>query len=73
MVLAKGGLRLALGVTGSLLAARVIESLFFGAAPQQPVTLAVVAALMAAIGLAACWIPALRAARIDPGIAIREQ
>jgi putative ABC transport system permease protein len=77
MILAEGGvllaIGLALGVTGSLLAARVIEGLLFGVAPHDPVTLAVVAVLMAAIGLGACWIPALRAARIDPGIAIREQ
>jgi ABC-type lipoprotein release transport system permease subunit len=37
------------------------------------VTLAAVSLLMAAVGIAACWIPAARAARIDPGIAIRAQ
>ena len=73
----EGGVLLAvgllLGVTVSLLATRLIQGLLFGVAPHDPVTLVAVAALMAAIGIAACWIPALRAARIDPGVAIRAQ
>ena len=77
MVLVEGGVLLAvglfLGVTVSLLATRLIQGLLFGVAPHDPVTLAAVAALMAAIGITACWIPALRAARIDPGVAIRTQ
>jgi predicted permease len=77
MVLLEGGVLLVvglfLGVTVSLIATRLIQGLLFGVAPHDPVTLAAVAALMAAIGIAACWIPALRAARIDPGVAIRAQ
>ena len=77
MVLLEGGVLLVvglfLGVTVSLLATRLIQGLLFGVAPHDPVTLLAVAALMAAIGIAACWIPALRAARIDPGVAIRAQ
>ena len=77
MVLLEGGVLLVvglfLGVTGSLVATRLIQGLLFGVAPHDPVTLLAVAGLMAAIGLAACWIPALRAARIDPGVAIRAQ
>ncbi|HEV8358768.1 MAG TPA: ABC transporter permease [Gemmatimonadales bacterium] len=77
MVLMEGGVLLGvgllLGVTGSLVAARLIQGLLFGVAPHDPVTLAAVATLMAAIGLGACWVPALRAARIDPGVAIRAQ
>jgi ABC-type lipoprotein release transport system permease subunit len=37
------------------------------------VTFAGVAALMAAIGLVACWIPALRASRIDPAVTLRSE
>jgi putative ABC transport system permease protein len=77
MILGEGGLLLVLGLTlgvgGSLLLSRLIQGLLFGVAPNDPVTLAAVALLMAAIGIAACWIPAARAARIDPGIAIRSQ
>jgi predicted permease len=75
MVLMEGGvlllIGLLLGVLGSVLAARLIQGLLYGVAPHDPATLASVAALMATIGLAACWLPALRAARIDPGVAIR--
>ena len=49
----------------------VIRGLLFGVAPHDPVTLISVAVMMAAIGLGACWIPALRAARIDPAITMR--
>lgn len=77
MILGEGGLLLLLGLTlgvaGSLLLSRLIQGLLFGVAPHDPVTLGFVAVLMAVIGIAACWIPAARAARIDPGIAIRSQ
>ncbi len=77
MVLGEGGrllaLGLALGVGGSVVLSRLISGLLFGVAPHDPATLAAVAVLMTAVGLASCWIPAARAARIDPGIAIRAQ
>jgi ABC-type lipoprotein release transport system permease subunit len=47
--------------------------LLFGVTPNDPVTLALVALVMSAIGLVACWVPAARTARIDPGEAIRIQ
>jgi putative ABC transport system permease protein len=75
MILREGGVLLAsglaIGVTGAFLAARVIQGLLFGVAPHDPVTLVGVALIMGAIGLAACWIPARRAARIDPAITMR--
>jgi putative ABC transport system permease protein len=75
MILGEGGVLLvtglALGMVGAVLAARVIQGLLFGVAPYDPVTLGLVAATMAAIGIVACWIPALRAARIDPAITMR--
>jgi ABC-type antimicrobial peptide transport system permease subunit len=77
MVLSEGGLLviigLTLGVIGSLLLTRLIQGLLFGVAPHDPVTLTVVALLMGAVGIAACWIPAARAARIDPWVALRAQ
>jgi ABC-type lipoprotein release transport system permease subunit len=45
----------------------------FGVAPHDPVTLVGVALIMLAVGIGACWIPALRAASIDPAVAIRRQ
>jgi putative ABC transport system permease protein len=77
MVLMEGGVLLAtglvLGVAGAVLATRLIRGLLFGVAPHDPATLAGVAVLMAMVGIAACWLPALRAARIDPAVAIRRQ
>ena len=64
-------LGLALGVTGALFGASVIRGLLFGVPPRDPVTFAGVALMMAVIGLAACWIPARRASRIDPAITMR--
>ncbi|MFN2565086.1 MAG: ADOP family duplicated permease [Gemmatimonadaceae bacterium] len=77
MILGEGGallvIGLMLGVVGAFFAARVIQGLLFGVEPHDPVTFVGVAAMMAAIGLGACWIPALRAARIDPAITMRSQ
>ena len=65
------GVGLALGIVGALVVARVIRGLLFGVAPHDPVTFLGVALMMATIGLVACWIPARRAARIDPAISMR--
>lgn len=75
MILREGGvlllIGLALGVAGAVFAGRVIRGLLFGVTPYDPVTFIIVTVTMAAIGLLACWIPALRAARIDPAISMR--
>ncbi|MFN2565240.1 MAG: FtsX-like permease family protein, partial [Gemmatimonadaceae bacterium] len=75
MILGEGGvllaIGLALGVTGAFFAAQVMRGLLFGVAPHDPTTFIGVGVIMAAIGIGACWIPALRAARIDPAITMR--
>jgi putative ABC transport system permease protein len=75
MILSEGGVLLAiglvLGVAGAFFAARLIQGLLFGVAPYDPATFIGVAAMMAAIGIGACWLPARRAARIDPAITMR--
>jgi len=77
MVLSEGGvllgLGLLLGVIGSLSLSRLMAGLLFEVAPNDPATLGIVAAVMALVGVAACWIPAARASRIDPGVALRAQ
>ena len=77
MILKEGGgllmLGLALGILGSLFATRLIRGLLFGVQPHDPMTLVAVAVTIAVVGLIACWLPALRAARIDPAVAIRGQ
>jgi predicted permease len=75
MILREGGtllvLGLLLGVAGAFFAARVIQGLLFGIEPHDPTTFVGVATIMAVIGVVACWIPALRAARVDPAITMR--
>jgi len=77
MVIAEGGVLLAgglvLGILGAALGSRLIQGLLFGVEPHDPLTLGAVAVLMAAVGVAACWVPAARAARIDPAITMRGQ
>jgi putative ABC transport system permease protein len=75
MILKEGGslvvIGLALGMVGSYFAVGVLRGMLFGVGARDPATLAGVAAVMGVIGLVACWIPALRAARIDPAITMR--
>jgi putative ABC transport system permease protein len=75
MVLLEGGTLLAvgllLGVAGAFFAARLIRGLLFGVAPYDPVTIAAVGVTMLAVGIGACWLPAIRAASVDPAVAIR--
>jgi putative ABC transport system permease protein len=56
----------AAGIAGSLVLTRAVESLLFGVTPTDPLTFAVVILLLVAAALAACYIPARRAARVDP-------
>jgi len=75
MIISEGGvlvvLGLGLGVIGALSLSRLMQGLLFGVQPHDPATLVGVCAVMALVGILACWIPALRAARIDPAVALR--
>jgi predicted permease len=77
MVLGEGGVLLAtglaVGAVGALFAARLLRGLLFGVTPNDPMTLGAVALILAAVGLAACWLPAARAARVDPAVALRAE
>jgi putative ABC transport system permease protein len=70
------GLRLvalgvAIGVIASLSLARVIATQLWGVSAYDPITLTVVAMLLLITGMVACWLPARRAARVDPLVALR--
>ncbi|HKW00107.1 MAG TPA: ABC transporter permease [Vicinamibacterales bacterium] len=62
---------LTVGLAAALAAVRVVKSLLFGVTPQDPVVLAAAAATLVAIAILACLVPASRAARVDPLIALR--
>lgn len=61
----------AIGVVGAWAVTRLMQSLLYGVAPADPLTFIVVTALLSGTALLACYIPALRAARIDPMAALR--
>ena len=63
---------LALGLAGSLWAARLVEALLFQLEPRDPMTFGGAAAVLVAVGVLAAWLPAHRAARLDPVTALRE-
>jgi putative ABC transport system permease protein len=67
------GAGLALGIAGALAAGRLLAAQLFEVRSTDPVTYAAVAAALLATGLAACEIPALRAMRVDPLVALRDE
>jgi putative ABC transport system permease protein len=64
---------LAAGILGALFLTRVIRGLLFGVGPLDGPTLALVCLVFAAVGAIASWLPARRAARVDPIIAMRSE
>ena len=60
-----------LGIVASLAVARVIATQLWGVSAYDPITLSSVAALLLITGIVACWVPARRASRVDPLIALR--
>ncbi len=63
----------ALGISASLLVTRYLADLLFGVAPNDPATIAGAALLLAAVALVACYLPARRAARLEPASVLREE
>jgi putative ABC transport system permease protein len=77
MIVGQGMLLIGVGVSLGLLAARgltgFLRDLLFGVQPTDPVTFALIASGLALAALLACWIPARRAARVDPLAALRNE
>jgi putative ABC transport system permease protein len=72
------GLRLAsvgivIGVSIALWAGRWVQPLLFGVSPKDPLVFTIVATVLVGVAIAASWVPALRASRVDPNVALRTE
>jgi putative ABC transport system permease protein len=64
---------LAIGLAGALALTRLMKALLFGVSANDPLTFGSIAALLALVALMACWIPARRATRVNPIVALRRE
>jgi len=75
MVLRQGmtlvGIGIILGLGAAIALTRLLRSMLYGVSPMDPLTLAAGALLISLIALLACYVPALRAAKVDPMVALR--
>jgi predicted permease len=66
-------LGLIIGIVAALILARLAQGVLFGVSPTDPITLGSVAAILAVVAFVASFIPARRATRVDPMVALREE
>jgi ABC-type antimicrobial peptide transport system permease subunit len=62
----------AVGLVGALIVSHLMAGLLYGVSPSDPLTFIGLAVLLFVVALAACYIPARRAMRVDPIVALRE-
>ena len=64
---------IAVGISAAMVLAQLVKSMLYGLQPADPVSLISGAALLIAVGLAASWLPARRAALVEPVEALRHE
>jgi putative ABC transport system permease protein len=64
---------LAVGLLGAVALTRFVRTMLFGVSPADPLTFGAISAALAAVALLACYIPARRATRVDPLVALRDE
>jgi ABC-type antimicrobial peptide transport system permease subunit len=64
---------LVVGLTGAAVMTRFFQSMLFNVAPSDPTTFLTASAVLAGVAFFACYIPARRATRVDPLVALREE
>ena len=62
-----------IGVAGAFLLRKIMVSLLYGLSANDPLILSIVPCVMVLVLLLACWLPARRAAKIDPIVALRSE
>ncbi len=67
------GIGLAAGLAGALAVAQFLKTMLYGVAPSDPASYAAISIVLAGVTALACWLPARRAARVDPMVALRHQ
>jgi ABC-type antimicrobial peptide transport system permease subunit len=65
------GIGIIIGVLAALAASRLIATMLYGLKPSDPLTIALATAVLAAVALLAGYLPARRASRVDPMVALR--
>ena len=67
------GISVVVGVVGAFAATRLLNSLLFGVGAADPVTFGAIVLLISAVAFLAAWLPARRAAQVDPIVALRTE